>query len=155
MHYLRVVYTLQKNDQKEKKALKDEGKTLKPTRIAHLKTYNRISFQGHRFYFWNTFQSHRYWCNLWHPKHLASACVHSSTYLFYLNRWIMNLFVGLEITQKTIFHVIILHNIKVGNHSLTISEMMLGENHRLWLDDVSKKYLGTFCLHSYNHGHAE
>ena len=51
MHYLRVVYTLQKNDQKEKKALKDEGKTLKPTRIAHLKTYNRISFQGHRFYF--------------------------------------------------------------------------------------------------------
>ena len=51
MHYLRVVYTLQKNDQKEKKALKDEGKTLKPTRIAHLKTYNRISFQGHGFYF--------------------------------------------------------------------------------------------------------
>ena len=50
------------------------------------------------------------------------------------SRWLGN-------NQKTIFHVIILHNIKVENHSLTISEMMLGENHCLWLDDVSKNIL--------------
>ena len=124
MHYLRVVYTLQKNDQKEKKALKDEGKTLKPTRIAHLKTYNRISFQGHRFYFWNTFQSHRYWCSLWHPKHQLVFILTLIYSTLKMNnessRWLGN-------NQKTIFHVIILHNIKVESHILTILERIGGK----------------------------